>query len=122
MTAEGLGFKSVSRNSIDAVSDRDFCAEFVFCCSILMMHLSRLSEELVLWSAKEFDFVDLGDGFTTGSSIMPQKKKSRHVGTHPGKNRQGLRKPERTSDFDERTSAFLQQGHAGGQRASFRYG
>lgn len=74
MTAEDLGFKSVSRNSIDAVSDRDFCAEFVFCCSILMMHLSRLSEELVLWSAKEFDFVDLGDGFTTGSSIMPQKK------------------------------------------------
>ncbi|MCY3826701.1 MAG: argininosuccinate lyase [Candidatus Dadabacteria bacterium] len=74
MTAEDLGFKSVSRNSIDAVSDRDFCAEFVFCCSILMMHLSRLSEELVLWSAKEFDFVDLGDGFTTGSSVMPQKK------------------------------------------------
>ncbi len=74
MTAEDMGFKSVSRNSIDAVSDRDFCAEFVFCCSVLMMHLSRLSEELVLWSAKEFDFVDLGDGFTTGSSIMPQKK------------------------------------------------
>ncbi len=74
MTAEDLGFKSVSRNSIDAVSDRDFCAEFVFCCSVLMMHLSRLSEELVLWSTKEFDFVDLGDGFTTGSSIMPQKK------------------------------------------------
>ena len=74
MTAEDLGFKSVSKNSIDAVSDRDFCAEFVFCCSVLMMHLSRFSEELVLWSAKEFDFVDLGDGFTTGSSIMPQKK------------------------------------------------
>ena len=74
MTAEELGFRSISKNSIDAVSDRDFCAEFVFCCSVLMMHLSRLSEELVLWSAKEFDFVDLGDGFTTGSSIMPQKK------------------------------------------------
>lgn len=74
MTAEVLGFKSVSKNSIDAVSDRDFCAEFVFCCSVLMMHLSRFSEELVLWSAKEFGFVDLGDGFTTGSSIMPQKK------------------------------------------------
>ncbi len=74
MTAEDLGFRSISRNSIDAVSDRDFCAEFVFCCSVLMMHLSRFSEELVLWSTKEFDFVDLGDGFTTGSSIMPQKK------------------------------------------------
>lgn len=74
MTAGDLGFKSVSKNSVDAVSDRDFCAEFVFCCSVLMMHLSRFSEELVLWSTKEFDFVDLGDGFTTGSSIMPQKK------------------------------------------------
>ena len=74
MTAGELGFKSVSKNSIDAVSDRDFCAEFLFCCSVLMMHLSRFSEELVLWSAKEFDFVDLGDGFTTGSSMMPQKK------------------------------------------------
>lgn len=74
MTAGDLGFRTVSKNSIDAVSDRDFCAEFVFCCSVLMMHLSRLSEELVLWSAREFDFVDLGDGFTTGSSIMPQKK------------------------------------------------
>jgi len=73
-TASELGFGSVSKNSIDAVSDRDFCAEFLFCCSVLMMHLSRLSEELVLWSSKEFDFVDLGDGFTTGSSIMPQKR------------------------------------------------
>ena len=74
MTAEALGFAAVSKNSVDAVSDRDFCAEFVFCCSVLMMHLSRLSEELVLWSSKEFDFVDLGDAFTTGSSIMPQKR------------------------------------------------
>jgi len=73
-TANALGFESVSRNSIDAVSDRDFIAEFIFCCSSLMMHFSRLSEELVLWSSKEFDFVDLGDEFTTGSSIMPQKR------------------------------------------------
>lgn len=74
MTAESLGFAAISKNSVDTVSDRDFCAEFVFCCSVLMMHLSRLSEELVLWSSKEFDFVSLGDAFTTGSSIMPQKK------------------------------------------------
>ncbi len=73
-TTVSLGFDSMSRNSIDTVSDRDFIAEFIFCCSILMMHLSRLSEELVLWSSREFDFVDLGDNFTTGSSIMPQKK------------------------------------------------
>jgi len=73
-TANALGFASVSRNSIDTVSDRDFVAEFIFCCSTLMMHFSRLSEELVLWSSKEFDFADLGDEFTTGSSIMPQKR------------------------------------------------
>ena len=73
-TAQTLGFAGVSRNSIDTVSDRDFIAEFIFCCSTLMMHFSRLSEELVLWSSKEFDFVDLGDEFTTGSSIMPQKR------------------------------------------------
>jgi len=73
-TAELLGFPRVSRNSIDTVSDRDFVIEFVSTSAVLLLHLSRLSEELVLWSSKEFDFVDLGDGFTTGSSIMPQKR------------------------------------------------
>ena len=73
-TAKSLGFSSVSKNSIDTVSDRDFIAEFTFCSSVLMMHLSRLSEELVIWATKEFDFADLGDEFTTGSSIMPQKR------------------------------------------------
>ena len=72
-----------------------------------MMHLSRLSEELVLWTAKEFDFVDLGDGFTTGSSIMPQKKNPDMSELTRGKNRQGLRKPQCAPDSDERTSAFL---------------
>ena len=61
-------------NSIDSVSDRDFNLEFLFCCSMLMMHLSRLAEELVLWSSDEFGFIDLPDAFCTGSSIMPQKK------------------------------------------------
>lgn len=74
MTAKLLGFPSVTANSIDTVSDRDFLVEFVFCCAALMGHLGRLCEELVLWSSKEFDFADLGDGFTTGSSIMPQKR------------------------------------------------
>ena len=73
-TAKALGFNGATKNSIDTVSDRDFIAEFIFCCSALMMHFSRLSEELVLWSSKEFDFADLGDEFTTGSSIMPQKR------------------------------------------------
>lgn len=73
-TTKLLGFSEISKNSIDTVSDRDFIAEFIFCCSTLMMHLSRLAEEFVLWSSKEFDFIDLGDEFTTGSSIMPQKR------------------------------------------------
>lgn len=69
-----LGFDSICMNSLDGVSDRDFCAELLSAISILMMHLSRLSEEIVLWSSWEFKFVELSDAFTTGSSIMPQKK------------------------------------------------
>jgi len=72
--AEQLHFDSVYENSLDAVSDRDFIIEFLADASILMMHLSRLSEELVLWSSTEFRFVELDDAFCTGSSIMPQKK------------------------------------------------
>ena len=74
MTAELLNFDGVSLNSIDGVSDRDFCLELMSAFSILMMHLSRLSEELILWSSWEFKFIDLDDSYTTGSSIMPQKK------------------------------------------------
>jgi argininosuccinate lyase len=73
-TARELGFAAIAENSLDAVSDRDFAIEFVSDMAILMMHLSRFSEELVLWSSAQFDFVDLGDSFCTGSSIMPQKK------------------------------------------------
>lgn len=69
-----LGFKGISENSIDAVSDRDFAAEFLSDAAILIMHLSRLAEELILWSTEEFGFIELPDAFTTGSSIMPQKK------------------------------------------------
>ena len=74
MTAEALGFSGVSMNSIDGVSDRDFCLELMSAFSILMMHLSRLSEEIILWSSWEFKFIELDDSYTTGSSIMPQKK------------------------------------------------
>jgi argininosuccinate lyase len=69
-----LGFSSLSENSMDAVSDRDFAIEFIAACSQIMTHLSRLSEELVIWSTAEFGFITLSDAFTTGSSIMPQKK------------------------------------------------
>ncbi len=72
--AELLEFPQVTRNSLDSVSDRDFALEFMSASSILMMHLSRFSEELILWSTSEFRFIDLSDGFCTGSSIMPQKK------------------------------------------------
>ena len=74
MEAKDLGFDGVCLNSIDGVSDRDFCVELLGALSILMMHLSRFSEEIILWSSWEFKFVELSDSFTTGSSIMPQKK------------------------------------------------
>jgi argininosuccinate lyase len=74
MVGRDLGLKRISNNSMDAVSDRDFILEYLFNTSVIMMHLSRLSEEIILWSSREFDFVDLPDAFCTGSSIMPQKK------------------------------------------------
>ena len=72
--ARELGFQTISRNSLDAVSDRDFAIEFCACAALAMVHLSRLSEELILWTNPRFDFVALPDRFCTGSSIMPQKK------------------------------------------------
>jgi len=74
ITASLLGFERICQNSLDAVSDRDFAIEFNSFASLLMMHLSRFSEELIIWSSAQFDYVDLGDAFCTGSSIMPQKK------------------------------------------------
>ena len=73
-TAELLGFEAVCENSLDAVSDRDFAIEFCAAASLTMMHLSRMSEELILWNSQQFKFVDIPDRFCTGSSIMPQKK------------------------------------------------
>ncbi len=73
-TAGLLGFDSVTENSLDSVSDRDFVIEFTSAASLIMMHLSRFSEELIIWSAAQFDFIELGESFCTGSSIMPQKK------------------------------------------------
>ena len=74
--AEKLGFYGITQNSIDGVSDRDFCVELMSAFSIIMMHLSRFSEEIILWSSWEFKFIELDDAYTTGSSIMPQKKNS----------------------------------------------
>ena len=74
MTARELGFTAPGRNSIDAVSDRDFAIEAVFVCGVIMMHLSRLAEEIIIWNSQPFSFMDLPDAYCTGSSIMPQKK------------------------------------------------
>jgi argininosuccinate lyase len=72
--AKLMKFPKISRNSMDAVSDRDFITEFIFICSLIMMHLSRFCEDIILWSTAEFNFLEISDAFTTGSSIMPQKK------------------------------------------------
>ena len=73
-SAKKLGFDKTFSNALDAVSDRDFVFDFLNGCSIGMMHLSRLSEELILWSTTEWNFIKLSDSFSTGSSLMPQKK------------------------------------------------
>jgi argininosuccinate lyase len=73
-TAKYLNFPQISKNSMDTVADRDFVAEFIFTSSLIMMHLSRFCEDLILWSSDEFGFVEISDAYTTGSSIMPQKK------------------------------------------------
>ncbi|RCX17510.1 argininosuccinate lyase [Anaerobacterium chartisolvens] len=74
MVADELGFAAITENSLDGVSDRDFAIELASCLSIIMMHLSRFSEELIMWSSHEFGFVEMDDAYSTGSSIMPQKK------------------------------------------------
>lgn len=74
LIARDLGFARVGQNSLDAVSDRDFVCEFLFCLAMVGMHLSRLSEDLIIWSTSEFGFVEFSDAFSTGSSLMPQKK------------------------------------------------
>jgi len=73
-SAELLGFDSIFSNSIDAVSDRDILIEFISACSITMMHLSRFCEDIILWSSYEFGYLEISDSFSTGSSIMPQKR------------------------------------------------
>jgi argininosuccinate lyase len=76
--ARDLGFKEITQNSIDAVSDRDFIAEMLFNISLTAVHLSRISEEFIIWSSTQFNYLELPEELCTGSSIMPQKKKSRH--------------------------------------------
>ena len=105
--AELLDFSRISENSLDGVSDRDYMLDYLAAASICMMHLSRFCEELILWNTNEFRFVEMDDGFATGSSIMPQKKESGCGGADPGKDRQGLRPSDRSSDRDEGPAAGI---------------
>ena len=119
-TAQLLGFDAVGGNSLDNVSDRDFAIEFCSAASIAMMHLSRFSEELVLWTSAQFQFIDLPDRFCTGSSIMPQKKNPDVPELVRGKIRPRLRRPDGPADLDEGPAFGLQQGQPGRQGAAVR--
>ena len=122
MVAKELGFDGVCENSLDAVSDRDFAIEFCAAAALVMMHLSRFCEEVIIWMNPRFAFIDLADRFCTGSSIMPQKEKPRRAGTDPRQDRPRQRPPGRAADPDESAAARLQQGQPGRQGAAVRHG
>ena len=115
--AEKLGFSAITENSLDGVSDRDFVIELASCLAIIMMHLSRYCEELILWSSAEFSFIEMDDAFSTGSSIMPQRKTDV---AELIRARQGASMaPSFPADDDEIAAPCIQQGHAGGQESIF---
>ena len=118
--ARKLGFDDIARNSIDGVSDRDFCVELMSAVSILMMHLSRFSEEIILWASWEFKFIELSDAYTTGSSIMPQKKNPDMAELVRGKTGRVYGDLMGLLTTLKGHSSGLQQGHAGGQGSGFR--
>ena len=119
--ADELGFADVSANSLDAVADRDFLLDLTYACAVTMQHLSRLAEELVLWSTDEFGFVTMDDAYTTGSSIMPQKKNPDVAELVRGQDRvASTATSSALLDGDERASARVRQGHAGGQGGRLR--
>ena len=117
MTAKLLGFAKPTENSMDSVSDRDYAIEFLSACSILMMHLSRFAEEIILWCSWEFKFVDLDDAYSTGSSIMPQKKNPDVAELVRGKTGRVYGDLMTLLTVMKAPAAGLQQGHAGGQGA-----
>ncbi len=91
-TTKKLGFKNPTNNSVDTISDRDFVIDFLYSCSVCAMHISRIAEELIIWNSDGFDLIKLSDKVVTGSSIMPQKKKSRYVRIFKRENGGGIRK------------------------------
>ncbi len=109
--AGSLNFDRIYANSMDAVSDRDYALEFLSAAAIVMVHLSRLSEEICLWATKEFSFIELDDAHCTGSA----KEEPGRIGAGPGKNRSGHRPPDGPAHGGEGAAPGLQQGFAGGQ-------
>ena len=107
-TAELLNFDGPTLNSMDSVSDRDYVIELLSAMSTIMMHLSRFSEEIILWNSNEYQFVEIDDAYSTGSSIMPQKKKSRHRRAGAGKDRPRVWCSDEPTHHDERNSPGLQ--------------
>ena len=120
--AAELGFARAAENSMDAVSDRDFAAEFCFAAALLGVHLSRLGEEIVLWSSQEFGWAEIDDAYATGSSIMPQKKNPDVAELARGKAGRLIGGADRPADHAQGPAADLQQGPAGGQGTGLRRG
>ena len=117
-----LGFAGAIPNSIDAVSDRDFAAEFLFCTALLAVHLSRLGEEVCLWTSREFGWAVLDDAFSTGSSIMPQKKNPDIAELARGKAGRLIGTPDRAARHPQGPAVRLQPRPAGGQGGRLRLG
>ena len=120
--ARDLGFARVAANSIDASSDRDFVSVFLHACALAMVHLSRLAEDLVIFTGEEFRFFELSDEVATGSSLMPQKKNPDPLELDPRQGRPRDRPPRRMAGDDEGAAERIQQGPAGGQGGGVRRG
>ena len=115
-----LGFARVVANSIDATGDRDFVSSFLHACALAMVHVSRIAEDLILFTSEEFGFFDLADTAATGSSLMPQKKNPDPLELVRGKAAACIGRPDRLAGVDEGAADRLQQGSAGGQGSALR--
>jgi argininosuccinate lyase len=120
--AKALGFQRVTQNSVDAVSDRDFVADFLYSLTMIGIHLSRFSEDLIIWSTTEFGFIEFSDAFATGSSLMPQKKNPDMAELTRGKSRSAHWKSRNFARDLERFAQRLQSRPARRQGSALRFG
>ena len=120
--ARDLGFDAITRNSMDVSADRDFALDFLYAASVTMIHLSRLAEDWILYSSEEFGWLELGDGVTSGSSLMPQKKNPDSLELIRGKCGRVVGLSHVADDHDEGLADDLQSRHAGGQSSAVRSG